>query len=65
AERTLNLAGAQMDAPEANKKLSSKMKKKMETRKDYINRKKETMRRRGRKVAEDSKFTARQRRPRF
>lgn len=64
AERTLNLAGAEMEAP-AVKKLSAKMKKKLETRKDYINRKKETMRRRGRKVALDSKFTARQRRPRF
>ncbi|SGZ47210.1 CIC11C00000000802 [Sungouiella intermedia] len=65
SDRNLNLVGAQMDAPETNKKLSSKQKKKMESRKDYINRKKETMRRRGRKVAHDSKFTARQRRPRF
>lgn len=64
ADRNLNLAGATMEAPET-KKLSSKMKKKLETRKSYINRKKETMRRRGRKVAHDSKFTARQRRPRF
>lgn len=65
SERSLNLGGAQMDAPEQGKKLSSKMKKKLENRKDYINRKKETMRRRGRKVALDSKFTARKRRPKF
>ncbi|EEQ41710.1 putative 18S rRNA (guanine(1575)-N(7))-methyltransferase [Clavispora lusitaniae] len=65
ADRNLNLAGAQMEAPDQTKKLSSKMKKKLESRKDYINRKKEAMRRRGRKVAHDSKFTARQRRPRF
>lgn len=64
SERNLNLAGAQMDAPEL-RKVSAKMKRKMESRKDYINRKKETMRRRGRVVALDSKFTARKRRPRF
>lgn len=65
SDRNLNLGGAQMDAPETNKKMSIKMKKKLENRKDYINRKKETMRRRGRKVALDSKFTARKRRPKF
>lgn len=64
AERLLNLAGAEMDVPEA-KKMSSKMRKKLETRKEYINRKKEAMRRRGRKVTHDSKYTARLRRPRF
>lgn len=65
SDRNINLAGAEMDAPEAHKKLNSRMKKKMETKKDYINRKKDTMRRRGRKVANDSKFTARKRRVRF
>lgn len=65
SDRNLNLSGAQMDAPDQAKKVTSKQRKKMETRKEYINRKKETMRRRGRKVAHDSKFTARQRRPRF
>lgn len=62
---SVNLAGAEMDVPQSSKRPSSKMLKKMESRKDYINRKKETMRRRGRKVALDSKFTARKRRPRF
>lgn len=65
SERSINLAGAEMDAPEAAKKLNARMKKKLETKKEYINRKKETMRRRGRKVAHDSKFTARKRRVRF
>lgn len=65
ADRNLNLQGAQMEAPETTKKLSAKMRKKMESRKDYINRKKELMRLKGRKVAHDSKFTARQRRPKF
>lgn len=65
SERSINLAGAQMDAPDAKKKLTRKQMKKLESTKDYINRKKETMRRRGRKVAHDSKFTARRRRPRF
>lgn len=36
-----------------------------ESRKDYIFRKKELMRRRGKVVKEDSKFTGRKRRPRF
>lgn len=64
AARNLNLAGAQMEL-EDKKKLSSKMKKKLESRKEYINRKKELMRRRGRTVAHDSKFTGRKRRSRF
>lgn len=64
SDRNLNLAGAQMAAPD-KKKLSAKNKKKMESRKDYINRKKETMRRRGRDVALDSKFTGRKRKSRF
>lgn len=65
AERNVNLAGATMDAPQTTKKPNKKLLKKMESRKDYINRKKETMRRRGKAVAFDSKFTARKRRPRF
>lgn len=65
SERNLNLAGAQMEADNKNKKLSSKMKKKLESNKEYINRKKELMRRRGRTVAHDSKFTGRKRRSRF
>lgn len=65
SERTLNLAGAQMEAQNNTKKLSSKMKKKLESKKEYINRKKELMRRRGRTVAHDSKFTGRKRRSRF
>lgn len=65
SERALNLSGAQMEAQNQQKKLNSKMKKKLESRKEYINRKKEAMRLRGRKVAHDSKYTARQRRPKF
>jgi 18S rRNA (guanine1575-N7)-methyltransferase len=33
--------------------------------KDWVLRKKELMRKRGKKVAEDSKYTARKRKPRF
>lgn len=65
SERTVNLAGATMDAPEMPKKVNKKLMRKMESLKDFINRKKETMRRRGRKVALDSKFTGRKRRTRF
>lgn len=65
SERSINLSGAQMDAPQANKKVNKKLMKKLESKKEFINRKKETMRRRGRDVAHDSKFTARKRRPRF
>lgn len=36
-----------------------------ESSKTFILRKKELMKRRGRKVAKDSKFTGRKRRPRF
>lgn len=65
SERTVNLQGAEMDAPEAKRKMNKKMMKKLETRKDFISRKKDIMRRRGKVVANDSKFTARKRRPRF
>jgi len=65
SERSVNLAGATMDAASSNKKLSSKQRKKLETKKDFIARKKETMKRRGKKVALDSNYTGRKRRPRF
>lgn len=65
SERNINLAGAEMDAPETTKKVNRKMLKKLESKKEFIARKKETMKRRGKKVALDSKFTARKRRPRF
>lgn len=65
SERTVNLAGAEMDVPELKQKLNRKALKQLESKKDYINRKREVMRRRGRKVAHESKFTARKRRPRF
>ncbi|ODV66902.1 S-adenosyl-L-methionine-dependent methyltransferase [Hyphopichia burtonii NRRL Y-1933] len=65
SERTINLSGAQMDAPEVKKKMNKKLMKKLESKKEFINRKKDIMRKRGRTVAHDSKFTARKRRPRF
>ncbi|ODV80839.1 S-adenosyl-L-methionine-dependent methyltransferase [Suhomyces tanzawaensis NRRL Y-17324] len=65
AERNINLTGAEMDAPDTVKKPNRKLLKKMESKKDFIARKKETMRRRGKKVALDSNFTGRKRRPRF
>lgn len=64
--QNLNLAGVTMDAPEeVGKKINKKLKRKLESRKDYVNRKKELMKKRGKHVAKDSKFTARKRRPRF
>ena len=65
ADRQINLTGAEMDAPQQTKSLSRKRKRAMESKKEFINRKKDIMRKRGRKVAEDSKFTGRKRRPRF
>ncbi|EGV64872.1 hypothetical protein CANTEDRAFT_120978 [Yamadazyma tenuis ATCC 10573] len=65
SDRGVNLEGAEMDAPEMKRKLNKKMMRKMESGKDFINRKKEIMRKRGRKVALDSKFTGRKRRSRF
>jgi 18S rRNA (guanine1575-N7)-methyltransferase len=65
SERTLNLQGAKMDQINPNKKLNSKHRKSIESKKDFINRKKETMKRRGKKVALDSSYTGRKRRPRF
>lgn len=65
SERNINLAGAEMEAPVEHKKVNRKLMKKLESKKEFIARKKETMKRRGKKVALDSKFTARKRRPRF
>lgn len=63
SDRAVNLEGATMDAPTV--KVNKKKARMMELRKDYIQRKKETARRRGKKVALDSKFTGRKRRIRF
>ncbi|WLF80864.1 18S rRNA (guanine1575-N7)-methyltransferase [Lodderomyces elongisporus] len=66
SERNINLAGAEMEVDAKNDRKENRKKRKLaESRKEYINRKKETMRRRGRKVAEDSKFTGRKRKHRF
>lgn len=64
---SINLHGVTMDAPDEleNKKLNKKLKRKLESKKDFINRKKELMKKRGKHVANDSKFTGRKRRPRF
>ena len=59
----VNLDGVKMDADLVAKR--ERKKKLVESRKDYINRKKEVMKKRGRKVALDSKFTGRKRRTRF
>jgi 18S rRNA (guanine1575-N7)-methyltransferase len=57
----LNLEGVSAD----NIMKSKKKSRNDETRKEYIMRKKEIMRKRGKLVALDSKFTARKRRPKF
>ncbi|ODV87102.1 hypothetical protein CANARDRAFT_26535 [[Candida] arabinofermentans NRRL YB-2248] len=67
-ERPLNLGN--IDTVESNhvkkdKKLSKKMQRKLETKKDYIKRKKDLMTKRGKSVALDSKFTGRRRKARF
>lgn len=62
SERSMNLDGAKMD--QINK-TTSKKRRGVESKKDFINRKKETMKRRGKKVALDSSYTGRKRRPRF
>ncbi|CCE64425.1 hypothetical protein TPHA_0H02210 [Tetrapisispora phaffii CBS 4417] len=65
-DENVNLQGVTMDATELEKaKIHRNRKKVMESNKTYINRKKDLMRRRGRKVALDSKFTGRKRRARF
>lgn len=65
SERSVNLSGAVMDSVESKKKVSKKTLKKLESKKEYIARKKEIMRNRGRKVTADSKFSGRKRHPRF
>lgn len=59
----INLEGVSMDADMITKKIHKNKSK--ESNKNYILRKKELMKKRGRKVARDSKFTGRKRRPRF
>jgi 18S rRNA (guanine1575-N7)-methyltransferase len=63
ADQEINLDGVQLDESAIHKK--KKRSKSEETRKEYIMRKKELMRKRGRLVAMDSKFTARKRKPKF
>jgi 18S rRNA (guanine1575-N7)-methyltransferase len=69
--RPLNVDGMDvenMNAKNKNKetsKLSKKRQKAMETKKEYIKRKKVLMEKRGKDVRKDSKFTGRARKPRF
>ncbi|KAH3668866.1 hypothetical protein OGAPHI_002621 [Ogataea philodendri] len=66
-ERPLNLGSMDIESavPKKEKKMSKKMMRALETKKDYIQRKKELMKKRGKTVAQDSKFTGRRRKPRF
>lgn len=68
-EEQVNLDGVTMDEENVNlkKQLRQRLKggKDKESAKSFILRKKELMKRRGRKVAKDSKFTGRKRRHRF
>ncbi|KAH3903573.1 probable Putative methyltransferase BUD23 [Saccharomycodes ludwigii] len=62
----INLEGATMNESAVKRDAGTKKKNSIkENKKTYIQRKKELMRKRGRKVAKDSKFTGRKRRPRF
>lgn len=63
ADEQVNLDGVKMDADLMVKR--ERRRKVAESNKDYIQRKKDLMKKRGRKVAMDSKFTGRKRRPRF
>ncbi|CUM64017.1 uncharacterized protein PRCAT00001605001 [Priceomyces carsonii] len=65
ASRNVNLTGAEMELALPSKRLNKKLLKSMESKKEYIKRKKETMRRRGKRAANDSRFTGRKRKPRF
>ncbi|CDO52656.1 hypothetical protein DV451_004440 [Geotrichum candidum] len=56
----MNMEGVVMEEIRSTKKEKSR-----ETTKEYIMRKKELMRKRGRVIKNDSKYTARKRRPRF
>lgn len=65
-EENVNLQGVTMDAEELERATARRAgKKSAESNKLYILRKKDLMKRRGRKVALDSKFTGRKRRARF
>lgn len=59
-EGELNLANVEMEKVAARKR-----RKKDENKREFIMRKKETMRKRGKTVALDSKFTGRKRKPKF
>ncbi|KAK9476895.1 S-adenosyl-L-methionine-dependent methyltransferase [Lipomyces japonicus] len=59
----INLQGVKIDKSQSS--ANRKGKKSVESTKDYIQRKKELMRKRGKLVALDSQFTGRKRRPRF
>ena len=66
----LNLSGVTMDAADAESTKRAvnkgrKGRKDIESKKTFIMRKKELMKRRGKEVARDSKYTGRKRRPRF
>jgi 18S rRNA (guanine1575-N7)-methyltransferase len=61
SEEDINLDGVAMEEIKKRKKTS----KKDESRKDYINRKKDLMKKRGKMVAKESKYTGRKRRPKF
>ncbi|KAF6009724.1 hypothetical protein HII13_000512 [Brettanomyces bruxellensis] len=66
-DRPLNLGNMSVESAvqKKEKRLSKKKLKRMETKKQYIKRKKILMKRRGKSVARDSKFTGRSRRPHF
>lgn len=70
-EEQVNLSGVTMDAQDKDLEQQQQRRKKLrngkeiESSKKFILRKKELMKKRGRKVAMDSKFTGRKRRPRF
>ncbi|KAK9460387.1 S-adenosyl-L-methionine-dependent methyltransferase [Lipomyces oligophaga] len=59
----INLQGVKIDRPRTQS--TRRISRKDESRKDYIARKKETMRKRGKLVALDSAFSGRKRRPKF
>ncbi|GME80368.1 unnamed protein product [Ambrosiozyma monospora] len=67
SDRPLNLGNMEVENTVAHKekKLSKKRQRELETAKDYIKRKKDLMRKRGKTVAKDSKFTGRRRKPKF
>lgn len=67
ADQEINLQGVAIDDNNAThrKPRLSKRSRDEESKREYIQRKKELMTKRGKKVAKDSKFTGRKRRPRF